>query len=303
MASISNAMSSQPNPFHPSDVFHSCAMSPFPPPPGRRGQHEPLCGDSPTHSANAAPPPVNLPPLSSIDPRQQRPSHSPSPTEVQNQPQQPGLPEHIPQYGTLLPGMSQYYGSQLSTSGHYIGGPLAPIAVASASSRFAIAPTSDPNSMISGGRHKKEVKKRTKTGCMTCRKRRIKVGNPKALISSTSNSFSCSVRWLRQKKSVFKPVLEGCKQLVRRKCYQASHRRLHPPRFSLLRETEIVRRIDGGLEFLQFGSGITACSPPNSKMASLAARLCPSAHISLSPSCYPSGIVCRIQVSLTSFEH
>ena len=33
----------------------------------------------------------------------------------------------------------------------------------------------DPSKMLSGGRHKKEVKRRTKTGCLTCRKRRIKV--------------------------------------------------------------------------------------------------------------------------------
>lgn len=33
----------------------------------------------------------------------------------------------------------------------------------------------DPNKMLSGNRHKKEVKRRTKTGCLTCRKRRIKV--------------------------------------------------------------------------------------------------------------------------------
>jgi hypothetical protein len=28
---------------------------------------------------------------------------------------------------------------------------------------------------MSGGRHKKEIKRRTKSGCLTCRKRRIKV--------------------------------------------------------------------------------------------------------------------------------
>lgn len=33
----------------------------------------------------------------------------------------------------------------------------------------------DPNKMLSSARHKKEVKRRTKTGCLTCRKRRIKV--------------------------------------------------------------------------------------------------------------------------------
>ncbi|KAA8648634.1 putative C6 finger domain protein [Aspergillus tanneri] len=32
----------------------------------------------------------------------------------------------------------------------------------------------DPNKMLSSARHKKEVKRRTKTGCLTCRKRRIK---------------------------------------------------------------------------------------------------------------------------------
>lgn len=42
--------------------------------------------------------------------------------------------------------------------------------------RFPIAPQAplDARSM-SGGRHKKEIKRRTKTGCLTCRKRRIKV--------------------------------------------------------------------------------------------------------------------------------
>lgn len=33
----------------------------------------------------------------------------------------------------------------------------------------------DANKMLSASRHKKEVKRRTKTGCLTCRKRRIKV--------------------------------------------------------------------------------------------------------------------------------
>ncbi|KAL0472610.1 hypothetical protein QR685DRAFT_473368 [Neurospora intermedia] len=34
--------------------------------------------------------------------------------------------------------------------------------------------TPDPRIALSGGRHKKEIKRRTKTGCLTCRKRRIK---------------------------------------------------------------------------------------------------------------------------------
>jgi hypothetical protein len=208
MASVSNTITSHPDRFHASNAFHFYAMSSFPPPPGRRAQHEELPRDSLTHSANAPPRPVNLPPLSSIDPRQQGSSHSPSPAAAQTQLQQPGLPEHIPQYGTLLPSMSQYYGSQLNASGQYVGGPAAPIAVASAGSRFPIAPTSDPNSIISGGRHKKEVKKRTKTGCMTCRKRRIKVGNLKVLFSPSSNSLSRRIGRFRQKHAVFMGILE-----------------------------------------------------------------------------------------------
>lgn len=36
---------------------------------------------------------------------------------------------------------------------------------------------------MSGGRHKKEIKRRTKTGCLTCRKRRIKVCGKGSLYS------------------------------------------------------------------------------------------------------------------------
>lgn len=187
MASISNIMPSRPDPFHRFDAVQSYTMSSFPPPPGLRAQHGERSRDSPTLSASTSPLPVNLPPLSSIDPRQRRPTHSPLPAEAQSQPPQLGLLEHMPQYGSLLPSMSQYYGSQLNASGQYVGGPLAPIA---AGPRFPIAPTSDPNSIISAGRHKKEVKKRTKTGCMTCRKRRIKVGSSLVSISLASNSSS-----------------------------------------------------------------------------------------------------------------
>ncbi|KAL2018303.1 hypothetical protein VTK56DRAFT_966 [Thermocarpiscus australiensis] len=41
--------------------------------------------------------------------------------------------------------------------------------------RIPLAPgLPDPRIALSGGRHKKEIKRRTKTGCLTCRKRRIK---------------------------------------------------------------------------------------------------------------------------------
>ena len=199
MASISTTLTSHPSPLQPSDAFRSYAMSSFPPPPAVHPRHEERSRDSPTHSTNTLPRPVNLPPLSSIDPRQQRPSHSPSPAEPRNQSQPPGLPGHLPPYGTLLPSMSQYYGSQLNASGQYVGDPSTPIAVASAASRFPVAPTSDPNSIISGGRHKKEVKKRTKTGCMTCRKRRIKVGYLEDLISSALTPSLARLRRLRRR--------------------------------------------------------------------------------------------------------
>lgn len=44
------------------------------------------------------------------------------------------------------------------------------------SSQMRYQLSSDPSKLLSSGRHKKEVKRRTKTGCLTCRKRRIKVG-------------------------------------------------------------------------------------------------------------------------------
>ncbi|KAI5808737.1 hypothetical protein DFH27DRAFT_522152 [Peziza echinospora] len=43
----------------------------------------------------------------------------------------------------------------------------------SAPLRFPL-PQVTPERIMSGGRHKKEIKRRTKTGCLTCRKRRIK---------------------------------------------------------------------------------------------------------------------------------
>lgn len=41
--------------------------------------------------------------------------------------------------------------------------------------RYQLPPQPGDTRVLSGGRHKKEIKRRTKTGCLTCRKRRIKV--------------------------------------------------------------------------------------------------------------------------------
>lgn len=49
--------------------------------------------------------------------------------------------------------------------------------------------TSPPDRTLSGDKHRKEIKRRTKTGCLTCRKRRIKVSHSMHhLPSSTSSS-------------------------------------------------------------------------------------------------------------------
>ncbi|OCT51842.1 hypothetical protein CLCR_09118 [Cladophialophora carrionii] len=47
--------------------------------------------------------------------------------------------------------------------------------------RMALPSTTDPSLIVASPRHKaKEVKRRTKTGCLTCRKRRIKPRRPLA---------------------------------------------------------------------------------------------------------------------------
>lgn len=78
-----------------------------------------------------------------------------------------GQPGQIPQapIGSPMPpmsSMSQYMTGYPSQSGIDANGMRYPL-------------SGDPNKMLSSARHKKEVKRRTKTGCLTCRKRRIKV--------------------------------------------------------------------------------------------------------------------------------
>lgn len=168
-------MTSYPVPFEPFNAFRSYAMSSFPPPGFRLSSNEELPRDMPVHPTHVSQQNVNLPPLSSIDPRQQRPSQSPAPAALSNHARQTDSPGAIPRYGSLLPSMPHYYGPPMNASGQYLGGSPTPMAPVSTGPRFPMPPTSDPNSIISGGRSKKDVKRRTKTGCLTCRKRRIKV--------------------------------------------------------------------------------------------------------------------------------
>lgn len=79
---------------------------------------------------------------------------------------------------------SPLLGSPLPPSMHnYFSHPLPPPAVSNShitSSpihqplRYPLPSVGNPERIMSGGRHKKEIKRRTKTGCLTCRKRRIK---------------------------------------------------------------------------------------------------------------------------------
>ncbi|KAI1485585.1 hypothetical protein F5X96DRAFT_321772 [Biscogniauxia mediterranea] len=120
---------------------------------------------NPSNSAMA------LPSMRTLDPVQQQ-------TQQQQQQQQqhhmamampvtpvPSIPgqQPLPYYATQIP-MSSMVG------GGYPG--LPPEALGA---RYALPP-SGPGAVLASGRHKKEIKRRTKTGCLTCRKRRIKRG-------------------------------------------------------------------------------------------------------------------------------
>ncbi|KIW06645.1 uncharacterized protein PV09_02355 [Verruconis gallopava] len=103
-------------------------------------------------SSNAALPSVSLPPLRSIDGQ-----HLPPPPH-QLLPHTAG-----PHMGRGMPPMAHYYGHPppgMPHPGH-----------AMQYARYAPIPQ---GTAIPGSRGKKEIKRRTKTGCLTCRKRRIK---------------------------------------------------------------------------------------------------------------------------------
>lgn len=65
----------------------------------------------------------------------------------------------------------------MSSVGQYMTGypSNAPQAGMDQNSQMRYQLPDDPNKLLSSSRHKKEIKRRTKTGCLTCRKRRIKV--------------------------------------------------------------------------------------------------------------------------------
>jgi hypothetical protein len=109
---------------------------------------------------NMSLPSLNLPPIRGLQDGQQAQSQ---------QTQQPmGSPLPPPQHG-----MPQYYGHP----GHAQHGQpmnMGNMGPQFNAMRYQLPPQGDQR-VLSGGRHKKEIKRRTKTGCLTCRKRRIKV--------------------------------------------------------------------------------------------------------------------------------
>ncbi|KAL8998008.1 MAG: hypothetical protein Q9169_002848 [Polycauliona sp. 2 TL-2023] len=174
-------MAQNSNPTRPPGSFPSPHSYPSPsmsayayPPSNHNGQNSEAYRASPTGS-NVSLPSLNLPPIRTIDgrPQSQQGQHA---TQHQS-PQQQHQPLHqvgqTQMSAPLPPPMNSYY------PGGIPGQSLPP--------PQHMNVTSDPNQqpmryplpppdgrMMSGGRHKKEIKRRTKTGCLTCRKRRIK---------------------------------------------------------------------------------------------------------------------------------
>ncbi|KAK4235034.1 hypothetical protein C8A03DRAFT_37141 [Achaetomium macrosporum] len=153
-------------------------MSNTQPPPGAAGQ--PVTYASPAAYAPAGIPPVSqyvYPPQSipSADPYRPNPTALPSMRTLDHrQPQ--GQPQHALPLGAhmgapMTPAPAPAHMGYYSVHPHPVYGLPDPNAM-----RFAIPPSlaHDPRISLSGGRHKKEIKRRTKTGCLTCRKRRIK---------------------------------------------------------------------------------------------------------------------------------
>ncbi|KKK25087.1 C6 finger domain protein [Aspergillus rambellii] len=166
-------------------------------------------GHNPLEQLQSSSTPISQPPALSNGIHSQPPSQQHSPHHQQQQPPQQQYSPHqqLHQQSQQSPDMyhnHQGISSQMNSSsmqGQSSHIPQAPIGspmpsnmppMASVSQYMAGYPTNvsqmgmspgaqmryqlpgDPNKMLSGGRHKKEVKRRTKTGCLTCRKRRIK---------------------------------------------------------------------------------------------------------------------------------
>ncbi|KAK8216529.1 hypothetical protein HDK77DRAFT_425224 [Phyllosticta capitalensis] len=148
--------------------YPSPSMQPtyaYPHPAGAQGGVEPYRA-SPTVTSMSLPS-LNLPPIRAIDGQvqQQHPQHG------QQSAGSPPLPPPVAP-------MNTYYAPQAPPpQQHHMGmtsGPMGMPGNMPPHVRYQIPAQGPDNRIMSGGRHKKEIKRRTKTGCLTCRKRRIK---------------------------------------------------------------------------------------------------------------------------------
>lgn len=122
---------------------------------------------------------ISLPPISSIDFRVQHAHHSPPEVVQPLPPPPPPPPRYLPPIGyhnggRQIPQEPQYVQQRHIYTGMQVPSPYA----FGPGTRVPLPSTTDPSLIVAPARHKtKEVKRRTKTGCLTCRKRRIKVSS------------------------------------------------------------------------------------------------------------------------------
>lgn len=170
--------SRQPTSYPSPHSYPSPSMSAYAYPPPQPQQAVEPYRASPTGS-HVSLPSLNLPPIRHIgDPRNAQAG-------------QPTMASPLPPPGAPMAG---YYPQSLPPPPHAMG------VTSSPHNQPLRYPLPQPDGRImSGGRHKKEIKRRTKTGCLTCRKRRIKVSVPRACPRSRrippSTSPSTSDRW------------------------------------------------------------------------------------------------------------
>lgn len=140
------------------------------PPPSSSG---PVAGNEHYRASPTPLPSLNLPPIRAID------SQAPPPPSQQQPPppQHPPSQQHqaMPPLPPSMPSMSSYYPPPQAPGMHAPGQPLGLASPPSIGMRYPLPVQGQDQRIMSGGRHKKEIKRRTKTGCLTCRKRRIKV--------------------------------------------------------------------------------------------------------------------------------
>lgn len=144
----------------------------------------------PKEQPGSAPSPnvMSLPPIQHYDPaaapnmQQSQPRQYSATTTLSNgapgqsqQQQQQHPPPYPPEYTYQTPTSNQQQQHVASNSQVQIQ--AANGGQSNGAMRYPIQPQTPSERQISGGRHKKEIKRRTKTGCLTCRKRRIKVSS------------------------------------------------------------------------------------------------------------------------------